>query len=129
MFSCWWLVCSLTEKICRVSVLRSSFQFARAHARHTKHAIFQTLSPLLTSVTFVPQARPVAGLQPNGKTIRKAVVFGVFLRLERWTLKTSLSFPEEQGSPHLYKLRCRYLRAGGRSAALRKTVGTGVERV
>ena len=86
--------------------------------QHTR--LLPTLSPLLTIVTFVPQARPVAGLQPNGKTIRKAVVFGVFLRLERWTLKTSLSFSEEQGSQSS---------EFNRSAALRKTVGTGVERV
>ena len=56
--------------------------------QHTR--LLPTLSPLLTSVTFVPQARPVAGLQAKGK-LRESVVCGDFsFRHERECHKTHL---------------------------------------
>eukprot|EP00964_Phaeocystis_antarctica_P164004 scaffold141291_cov142-Phaeocystis_antarctica.AAC.1 len=90
----------------------------------TKHNFFR--GPELGSEVRQPRKHPfalggivpVVGLQSNGKTIREVVVFGVFLYVSSaGHSRTSLSCSEEQGSPHPYTLMCRYLRAGGRSAA------------
>ena len=91
----------------RVRVSKTSLSFPRSEVRQPRKHPFALGGNV-----------PVVGLQSNGKTIREVVVFGVFLYVSSaGHSRTSLSCSEEQGSPHPYTLMCRYLRAGGRSAA------------